>query len=105
MGALSPQISKRRDPNEHSAFPVPESRPWHQAPRGAPDPHLSLATFIPRSAEALPACGTHKNYYSNAAHTTQVGYRYYTCAGVLDPSKSWGTTSPYVVSNTYCCLN
>jgi hypothetical protein len=66
---------------------------------------LSLTVFVPQGAEALPACGTHKRYYNNAAHTTQVGYRYYTCAGVLDPSKSSGVTSPYVVSNTYCCLN
>jgi hypothetical protein len=64
---------------------------------------LSLTVFSPKTADALPACGTHKKYYSSSAHTTQVGFRYYTCAGVLDPSKSWGVTSPYVISNTYCC--
>jgi len=66
---------------------------------------LALTTFVPQGAEALPACGTHKKYYSSSTYTTQVGYRYYTCAGVLDPSKSSGVTSPYVISNTYCCLN
>ncbi len=66
---------------------------------------LPLTVLAPQGADALPTCGTHNKYYNNAAHTTQVGYRYYNCAGVLDPSKSSGVTSPYVVSNTYCCPN
>lgn len=65
---------------------------------------LSLTVFVPEGAEALPRCGTHNKYYSSSSYTTQVGFRYYTCAGVLDPSMSWGTTSPYVISNTYCCI-
>jgi hypothetical protein len=64
---------------------------------------LSLTLLAPPRAEALPACGTHYKYYSSAALTTQVGYRYYTCSGVL--SSSWGSVTIYKIVNTYCCAN
>jgi hypothetical protein len=62
---------------------------------------LSLTVLAPPRAEALPACGTHYKYYSSASLTTQVGYRYYTCQGVL--ASSWGTVTIYKIVNTYCC--
>lgn len=56
----------------------------------------------PTTAEAVPSYGTHIKYYSTAAKTTQVGYRYYDCNGVL--KSSWGVTSPYSTSATYGCV-
>lgn len=53
-------------------------------------------------AQAEPAHGTHIKYYNNASHSVQVGYRYYTCEGVLD--SQWGVTSPYYTSATYGCI-
>lgn len=58
--------------------------------------------LVPGSADALPTCGTHVKYYNNANCDVQVGFRYYDCEGVLQ--SSWGVTSPYPVSNTYCCI-
>lgn len=62
---------------------------------------LSLTVLTPPSADALPACGTHKKYYSNSSYTTQVGYRYWNCSGVLVTSS--GYTTIYVITNRYCC--
>jgi len=62
---------------------------------------LSLAVIVPPSADALPACGTHKRYYSSSSYTTQVGYRYWNCDGVLVTSS--GTTTPWATTNSYCC--
>jgi len=64
---------------------------------------LSLTFLAPPRAEALPACGTHYKYYSSAALTTQVGYKYYDCNGVLVTSS--GIVTIYKTVNTYCCLN
>ena len=58
--------------------------------------------LVPTTAEAVPAYGTHIKYYNNAAHSTQVGYRYYNCAGEL--KSQWGVTSPYYTSATYGCI-
>lgn len=46
--------------------------------------------------------GTQIKYYNNANHDVQVGYRYYTCDGVLE--SQWGVTSPYYTSATYGCI-
>lgn len=62
----------------------------------------AVVLLAPTTAEAVPSYGTHIKYYSNAAHTTQVGYRYYTCDGVL--ASQWGVTSPYYTSATYGCV-
>ena len=58
--------------------------------------------FVAPSADAVPSYGTHIKYYSTAAKTTQVGYRYYDCNGVLQ--SQWGVTSPYYTSATYGCI-
>lgn len=58
--------------------------------------------LMPPTADAVPAYGTHYKYYSTAARTTQVGYRYYTCDGVL--ASQWGVTSPYYTRATYGCI-
>ncbi|HEX7154342.1 MAG TPA: DUF6289 family protein [Thermoanaerobaculia bacterium] len=68
---------------------------------------LAVATgavllVTPTTAEAEPAHGTHIKYYNNASHSTQVGYRYYTCEGVL--ASQWGVTSAYSSSATYGCI-
>lgn len=57
--------------------------------------------LMPQSVDALPADGTHIDYYNNASCDVQVGFRYYNCEGQLE--SSWGVTSPYYVSNTYGC--
>lgn len=62
----------------------------------------AVALFAPTTAEAEPAHGTHIKYYDNASHCVQVGYRYYTCEGVLE--SQWGVTSPYYTSATYGCI-
>jgi len=66
---------------------------------------LAVATgamlLAPATAEAEPAHGTHIKYYSNSSKTVQVGYRYYTCEGVL--ASQWGVTSAYSSSATYGC--
>lgn len=62
----------------------------------------SAVVFVAPSADAVPAYGTHIKYYSTAAKTTQVGYRYYDCNGVL--KSQWGVTSPYSTSATYGCI-
>jgi hypothetical protein len=61
----------------------------------------AVVLFAPTSADAEPAHGTHIKYYSNSSRTVQVGYRYYTCAGVL--ASQWGVTSAYSSSATYGC--
>jgi len=58
--------------------------------------------LVPGSADALPACGTHHRYYNNADCDVWVGLRYYDCDGVLQTS--WGYTTQWVVSATYCCI-
>lgn len=63
----------------------------------------ALALLAPTTAEAVPAYGTHYKYYSSAAKTTQVGYRYYNCDGVLE--SQWGVTSAYYTRATYGCIN
>jgi len=62
----------------------------------------ALALLAPTTAEAEPAHGTHIKYYSTAARTTQVGYRYYNCNGVLE--SQWGVTSAYSTSASYGCI-
>ena len=62
----------------------------------------AVVLLAPTTAQAEPAHGTHIKYYNNASHSVQVGYRYYTCAGVLD--SQWGVTSPYSTSATYGCI-
>jgi Family of unknown function (DUF6289) len=62
-----------------------------------------LVLLAPTTADAEPAHGTHIKYYNNSSHSTQVGFRYYNCDGVLE--SSWGVTSPYSSSATYGCLN
>jgi Family of unknown function (DUF6289) len=67
---------------------------------------VTIAGFVllaPTTADAEPAHGTHIKYYNNSSHSTQVGYRYYNCDGVLE--SQWGVTSPYSSSATYGCLN
>ena len=64
---------------------------------------LSLTPFIPRDAEAVPACGVHRYYYRDQTYTVQVGHSLHTCSGTF-VSQS-GTTSPYIITRTYCCLN
>lgn len=61
-----------------------------------------VGMLVPTTADAVPAHGTHIDYYSTPACGTQVGYRYYDCNGVL--KSSWGTTSPYSQSATYGCI-
>ncbi|HEV8578535.1 MAG TPA: hypothetical protein VGX68_05575 [Thermoanaerobaculia bacterium] len=63
---------------------------------------LSLTALAPPAADALPACGTHYKYYT-CGTSTQVGYRYYNCSGVLVTSS--GYTTSCFTRNTYCCLN
>jgi hypothetical protein len=62
----------------------------------------AVVLLAPTTADAEPAHGTHIKYYSSAARTTQVGYRYYTCEGVLE--SQWGVTSAYSTSATYGCI-
>jgi hypothetical protein len=62
----------------------------------------AVVLLAPTTAEAEPAHGTHIKYYSTAARTVQVGYRYYTCEGVL--ASQWGVTSPYSTSASYGCI-
>ena len=62
----------------------------------------AVVLLAPTTAEAEPAHGTHFKYYNNASHSVQVGYRYYTCEGVLD--SEWGVTSAYYTSATYGCV-
>lgn len=62
----------------------------------------AVVLLAPTTAQAEPAHGTHIKYYNNASHSVQVGYRYYTCEGVLD--SQWGVTSPYSTSATYGCI-
>ena len=62
----------------------------------------AVVLLAPTTAQAEPAHGTHIKYYNNASHSVQVGYRYYTCEGVLD--SQWGETSPYSTSATYGCI-
>lgn len=62
----------------------------------------SVMLLAPTTAEAEPAHGTHIKYYNNASHSTQVGFRYYTCEGVLE--SQWGVTSAYSSSATYGCV-
>ncbi len=62
----------------------------------------AVVLLAPTTAEAVPAYGTHIKYYDNASHCVQVGYRYYTCEGVLE--SQWGVTSPYYTSATYGCI-
>ena len=62
----------------------------------------AVVLLAPTTAQAEPAHGTHIKYYNNASHSVQVGYRSYTCEGVLD--SQWGVTSPYSTSATYGCI-
>lgn len=62
----------------------------------------AVVLLAPTTAEAEPAHGTHVKYYSEASLCTQVGYRYYTCDGVL--ASEWGVTSCYSTSATYGCV-
>ena len=62
----------------------------------------AVMLLAPTTAEAEPAHGTHIKYYSDASLCTQVGFRYYTCEGVLD--SQWGVTSAYYTSATYGCI-
>ena len=62
----------------------------------------AVVLLAPATAEAEPAHGTHIKYYDSASHCVQVGFRYYTCEGVLDTE--WGVTSPYYTSATYGCV-
>lgn len=62
----------------------------------------TVVLLAPTTAEAEPAHGTHIKYYDNATCGNQVGYRYYTCEGVLE--SQWGVTSPYSTSATYGCI-
>jgi hypothetical protein len=63
---------------------------------------LSLTVFAPQSADALPACGLHRWYYRDQTKTVLVGHSLHTCSGgtLLE---HWGTTSPYVTTQYYCC--
>ena len=61
----------------------------------------TAVVLAPTTAEAVPTYGTHVKYYNNASCDVQVGYRYYTCEGVLE--SQWGVTSPYSTSATYGC--
>lgn len=63
---------------------------------------VGAVMLLAPTAEAEPAHGTHIKYYSDATLCTQVGFRYYTCEGVLDTE--WGVTSPYYTSATYGCV-
>ena len=58
--------------------------------------------LIPVPADAVPAHGTHVDYYDSATYCNQVGYEYYDCNGVLQ--SWWGVTSPYSQSATYGCV-
>ena len=62
----------------------------------------AVVLLAPTTAEAVPSYGTHVKYYSDASYSTQVGYRYYNCEGVLQ--SEWGVTSCYSTSATYGCL-
>lgn len=62
----------------------------------------AVVLLAPTTAEAEPAHGTHIKYYDSASYCTQVGYRYYTCEGVLE--SEWGVTSAYSTSATYGCV-
>ncbi len=62
----------------------------------------AVMLLAPTTAEAEPAHGTHIKYYDNATCGVQVGYRYYTCDGVLE--SQWGVTSAYSTSATYGCI-
>lgn len=63
---------------------------------------IGAALLVPTTADAEPSHGTHIKYYDNASHCVQVGYRYYTCDGVLETE--WGVTTPYYTSATYGCV-
>jgi hypothetical protein len=63
---------------------------------------ISLTVMPAQNADALPACGTHYKYYT-CGTSTQVGYRYYDCNGVLRSSSGYVTSC--FTRNTYCCLN
>lgn len=61
----------------------------------------STLALAPAPAEAAWAYGTHITYYDGPQHAQKVGYRYYTCEGVLE--EQWGVTSPYYTSSTHGC--
>jgi len=66
---------------------------------------LSLAlaaTFVltPRPTQALGRCGNEWFYYSDASHTTQVGYEVYECNCAHAFS---GTRTPYSVIHSLGC--
>ncbi|HSG39029.1 MAG TPA: hypothetical protein VLE27_05280 [Thermoanaerobaculia bacterium] len=63
---------------------------------------FSVTVFAPPKADALPACGTHYNYYNNCTDCVQIGQKYYDCNGVLQ--SSWGSfNTTCVTQTTYCC--
>lgn len=59
-------------------------------------------TLVPNTADAVPLCGTHVKYYSDASHTTQVGLRYFDCDSVLQ--YSWGIITQWHSVEIYCCI-
>ncbi|HEX2163934.1 MAG TPA: hypothetical protein VHM02_08295 [Thermoanaerobaculia bacterium] len=61
----------------------------------------AVGLVAPAPVDAVPAYGTHIDYYATAALCDQVGYRYYDCDGRL--GSSWGVTTIHSVSNTYGC--
>lgn len=62
---------------------------------------LSLHLVTPPSAEALPACGKHWKYYSDATYSNQVGGKSTTCSGAY--ISSWGQITTYWWLQTACC--
>lgn len=65
---------------------------------------FAAAFLAPAPAEAIPACGWHALYYSDAGFTQLIGERWVTtkrCGCFFD---GWGSTSPYsrVVDDPVC---
>lgn len=60
------------------------------------------ATFLatPQPTQALGRCGNEWFYYSDATHTTQVGYEVYECNCY---HAFWGTRTVYSVINSLNC--
>jgi hypothetical protein len=65
-------------------------------------PTLAAAIFLatPRPTEAIGRCGNEFFYYSDASHTTEVGYEVWECNCY---HASWGVHSPYSVINSLGC--
>ncbi|HEY0556127.1 MAG TPA: DUF6289 family protein [Thermoanaerobaculia bacterium] len=60
------------------------------------------ATFLasPQPTQAIGRCGNEWFFYSDATHTTQVGYEVYECNCA---HAFWGTRTPYSVIHSLGC--